>query len=148
MNETRFASTTRGAHAGVTLIELLITIVIVGTLAAIALPSYRAYQQRAHRTEAKSALLRLQADQERYYLNNNQYATNPAVLQSFTDDKSENGVYTLSITSADPAQAYTAKAVPTSGGGTDGVDMTDDSHCAEFTITSDGVRGATNSDCW
>lgn len=138
----------RTPQYGVTLIELMIVIVIIATLAAIAFPSYRAYQQRAHRTEAKSALLQVQADQERFYLENNQYTTDPTDLRSFDDNLSENGVYTLSITSSNLAQGYTATAEPTSGGGENGVDMSDDTECAQFSITSEGARDATSDGCW
>src|SRR5690606_3943886 len=97
--------------------------------------SYRAYTLRAHRTEAKAALLKLQANQERWYLQNNTYTDDPEAL-GFAGDRSENGVYTLAIT-ADPdglAAGYVATATPTSGGGTNGVSMTNDAECASFSI--------------
>src|SRR5690606_32671312 len=85
--------------AGVTLIELMIAVVVISILAMIAVPSYRQYTQRAHRTEAKTALLQLQSNQERWYLQNNTYTADPASL-GFSANRSENGVYTLSITAA------------------------------------------------
>lgn len=138
--------------AGITLIELMIVVVIVAILGLIAMPSYRQYTIRAHRTEAKSALLTLRANQERWYLQHQTYSGDPAVL-GFPGGTSENGVYELSIT-ADPAgltNGYTAKATPRAGGGTNGADMTDDTECAEFSISSDGIRSASpnpNDRCW
>ncbi len=70
--------TLRRHHRGVTLVELLIVIVIIAILGLIAVPSYRQYSMRAQRTEAKTALLRLAANQERFYLQNNTY-TNDTV---------------------------------------------------------------------
>lgn len=141
------APNSRGRQSGVTLIELMIVVVIIGILASVAYPSYRAYVQRTHRTEAKSALLQLQADQERYYLEENTYASSVTDLQSFDAAKSENGIYDLSISGAD-ANGYTATATPASGGGDNGVDMTDDTECASFSITADGRKSATSDKCW
>ena len=44
---------------GITLIELVIVIIIVGLLAAIAIPGYRQFVLRSHRAEAKTALMNL-----------------------------------------------------------------------------------------
>ncbi len=138
--------------AGITLIELMIVVVVVAILGLIAVPSYRKYMIRAHRTEAKSALLRLQTNQERWYLQHNTYTDDPEVL-GFPGGLSENGVYRLSIEPAASGLAfgYVAKARPRPEGGANGVKMTDDDECAEFSITSDGLRRAAPdpmSRCW
>ena len=76
----------RGPHPrvrlqrGVTLIELLITVAIVAIIAAVAIPSYNNYVLRAHRTEAKSALLSMAAAEERFYSTNNAYTNDPSKL--------------------------------------------------------------------
>ena len=49
----------RKKMAGITLLELMVVVVIVGILAAIAYPNYRDYVARAKRNEAKSALLQI-----------------------------------------------------------------------------------------
>jgi type IV pilus assembly protein PilE len=137
--------------AGVTLIELMIVVVIVAILGVIAVPSYREYMKRTHRTEAKSALLQIQTNQERWYLQNNSYTDNLANL-GFDTDFTENDVYALSITTdAGLTQDYLAIATPTAGGGSNGVKMTDDVECTLFSIDSRGVRDAnpdTNGRCW
>jgi type IV pilus assembly protein PilE len=135
--------------AGVTLLELMVVVVVIGTLSAIAIPSYRGYSMRAQRTEAKSALLQLAANQERFYLQNNTYTTDLTAL-GFIGGKTENGVYTLAVGAASPT-TFTASATPTTGGGANGVDQTKDTDCATFTIDAQGRTAATPDpagNCW
>lgn len=142
----------RGLNAGqrgVTLVEVMIVVVIAGILAAVALPGYRQYTIRAQRTEAKTALLQLATNQARFYLQNNTYSNNLAAL-GFPGGTSNQGVYTLAVPLAN-AVTFQATAVPTPGGGVNGVDMSTDGECALFSINSQGVRAA-NPDptnrCW
>jgi type IV pilus assembly protein PilE len=138
--------------SGVTLIELMAVVIVLGTLAVIAMPSYRQFTIRSQRTEAKTALLQLATNQERFYLQNNRYGTIAELAAANFPTASENNVYTLTLATTNGWQRdYTATAAPTAGGGTNGVDMTVDADCATFTITSQGVRDAApdpNSNCW
>src|SRR4051812_30759889 len=58
---------------GFTLIEVMITVVIVGILAAIALPSYSVYIQRGKIVDATSKLGDLRTDMERFFMDNRTY---------------------------------------------------------------------------
>ena len=60
---------------GITLLELMIVVVIVGILTAIAYPNYREFAARAKRTEAMALLLEIATNQERFYLQYNRYGT-------------------------------------------------------------------------
>lgn len=131
---------------GVTLIELVIVVSIIGILAAIAVPSYRQYVLRANRAEAKSALLNLAAAQEKFYLQNNTYATNSLLSTAAPAGlglpaTTEKGYYTLSIANGANAAGFSATA--TAAGG-----QAVDSSCATFTIDQTGTRSATSTDCW
>ena len=133
----------RSKMQGVTLIELMVVVLVVGILASIAVPSYRAYLLRSHRVEATAALLNLAAAQEKFYLQNNTYTTkledappDGLGLQAVT----ANDFYDIAIDSADAAGF---QATATAKGG-----QADDSHCAEFTIDQTGTRTATSTDCW
>jgi type IV pilus assembly protein PilE len=140
---------------GITLLELMVVVAIVGILATIAIPTYRQYLLRSQRSEAKIALLQLQTAQEKFYLQNNQYTTNltgasPAGLG--LSALTETGKYDLTVAVAadangNPNQTFTATAAPAAGGG-----QTDDTHCASFTIDERGTRGVSGTDpperCW
>jgi type IV pilus assembly protein PilE len=130
--------------AGFTLTELLVTVAIVATIAAVAVPSYRQYVLRANRTDATAALLRLAGNQERFYLQNNTYASNdlmddpqPAGLGI---DGTERGLYALEIDSEDLLAGYTATATAVAG-----ESQASDEDCASFSITAQGLRSATDS---
>ena len=70
---------------GVTLIELIIVVAIIGILAMIAVPSYLGQQKRAARTEAYSNLQNLRLLEEQFFAENGAYtasAANVAAIQA------------------------------------------------------------------
>lgn len=95
---------------GVTLLELMIITVIIGILASIAYPNYREFVARAKRNEAKSALLQVAQNQERFYLQNNTYTLDMTQL-GFTNDPfiTDTESYSVRVTTAD-ANDFTAVA--------------------------------------
>lgn len=130
---------------GFTLVELMAVVVIAALLTMVAVPSYRQYVQRSHRTEAKAALLRAAANQERYYLVHKEYTDDMRALGFGTADDAptENGRYTLS---ADIEDGQTFEIVATVAAG-----MLDDTDCETFSIDSEGLRGASpdpDERCW
>jgi len=139
---------------GYTLIEMLVVVTIIGLLTAVAVPSYRQYVLRAKRADATTALLRLAAMQERFYIQNNAYASNAEMAAAppagLGMSGTERGYYTLSISSANLTTGYTATATVDAGG-----EQHDDSECVTFSITESGQRsaatggGADNTErCW
>jgi type IV pilus assembly protein PilE len=137
---------------GLTLIELMVALVIAATLAALAVPGFRAQLLRAHRIEAMEALLTLASAQERFHLDHGRYATRLAT----TDEPglalaatTATARYRLSIREADGV-SYTALAQPAAGRGQEA-----DARCAEFEITASGRRSArdaagrdSSAECW
>ena len=67
---------------GFTLIELLIVVVIIGILAAIAIPKFSATREKAYYAAMKSDLKNLASQQEIYYADNYSY-TNSATALAF-----------------------------------------------------------------
>lgn len=71
---------------GVTLIELLVALAIIGVLAAIALPSYQAYVTRVAVGDAQACLMEALDRAERFYTRNNRY---PAAIGSLYGGEEE-----------------------------------------------------------
>ena len=65
----------RRASRGLTLIELMVALTIVGILAGIAYPNYRDYVIRGHLADASTGLSTLRAQMERHFQDNRSYAT-------------------------------------------------------------------------
>jgi type IV pilus assembly protein PilE len=102
-------------NKGITLMELLVVILIVGILAAVAIPSYTGYLQRARRSDAKTCLEQMRASQEMRRAEKGGYSTSIAELQTTWGAQSACGEYTLVLNSAS-ATSFTGQAQPTAGG--------------------------------
>jgi type IV pilus assembly protein PilA len=74
---------------GFTLIELLVVILIIGILAAIAIPSFLNQKDKANDAAAKSYVRNMQTAQETYFTDNNSYANSVATLVGVESSLSE-----------------------------------------------------------
>ncbi|MEM1173652.1 MAG: type IV pilin protein [Pseudomonadota bacterium] len=133
----------RRVMRGITLLELMIVVVIVGIMSSLAYPQYLNYRDRANRTEAKSALLNLVIDQERFYLNASTFTNDLTDLgySAATDWPTRSGTYLVNVTAAD-ASNFTATATYQGTGA-------EKDRCLTFTITADGAEtSAPDTNCW
>ncbi|MGH8239813.1 MAG: type IV pilin protein [Steroidobacteraceae bacterium] len=137
----------RAGSRGVTLLELMAVVLILGILTTISVSSYRGYLLRTNRTDARMQLLRVQAAQEKYFLQNNRYAdtgelsTAPAAGGLGIPAATPGGHY--AITLARPTTTtYTATATAVGG------QTSDKAACQVLTINETGDRTPTASDCW
>jgi type IV pilus assembly protein PilE len=139
----------RAYSRGTNLIELMIVVGIAGLLLLISTSAYQQYAQRAHRTEATSALTQLAARQESFRNVHHTYTDDLDALGFPGGCGDQDCVYTLSFTVTPDTRTFTARAEPTPGGGTNGVNQTRDEDCAWFTIDARGVTAAgPGSKCW
>jgi type IV pilus assembly protein PilE len=131
---------------GFTLIETMIVVAIIGTLFAIALPSYSNYVLRGHRADAQSMLIDIGARQERFLSQSNTYTTeiSAAAGLNLGSNTSSEGYYNMTVTACPAGTLATCYLVTaTALGG-----QTKDTDCLIITYDSRGVRSGTTPDCW
>ena len=132
------------SEKGVTLIELLIAVAIVGILAAVAYPSYTQHVKKSARTEAITALVDAANKQEQFFVDNHDYTATLSNLGLSTT--TETGLYTLSVVAVANSREFTITATPASG-----VPLTD-SECKSLVINELSVKTSTGSadskECW
>jgi len=136
MTPARIMSFTKG----VTLIELLIVVAVMGILVSTAVPSYKGYMLRVHRTEAIRLLLQASMCQQRVRASEGHYDTNRCLPTI------ESQRYQLSYDPPDTQGAsFLVMATPK------GVQRSDT--CGSLTMDQNGNRGISEADsvvvkCW
>ena len=149
--------------------ELLITVTIIGILAAVAMPAYTKQIQKNNRAQAKARMTQAVQLLERFYSDNNSYyvdvsggnlVVNTAgstaagfarlmnvpsgtTVYSGTNNESTSQ-YTVTLVTASQ-NSFTVTATPR-------LQQVGDTRCANLTLTNTGVKGisgtAAVTDCW
>jgi type IV pilus assembly protein PilE len=145
----------RGAARGFTLIELLIVVAVIGILAVIAYPSYNDSVLKGRRTQARTALLELMQQEERYMTQRNAYldfttsatgvvtqATTtlptPLPMKNYSGDNSTSPLYWISASACSGSsvnECIQLTAKPTKA----------DAAVGDLSLTSTGVKGCSGA---
>jgi len=130
---------------GFTLVELMITVAILAILAAVAIPAYSNYVNRAKQSDAIIGLKAAQMAEEQFFSENNAYSSTIDILPGFSDDTVDNsymkGEYTLAVVSASGG-SFSIEAAWNDGKGIDDRWTISNTNIEPvFDTSKDGIKG-------
>lgn len=137
---------------GFTLIEIMVTVAIVGILAAIAYPSYIEQVRKSRRADAKTALVTAAQTMERFFTEKNSYAAATAGDAAGStisdhapaDHAHADRTYNIAL---NPAPSATGFTITATRAGLQAGDTT----CGDYALTNTGVKSVTVgtvASCW
>lgn len=147
---------------GFSLTELMVTVSIVGVLAAFAVPTYQSHATKSRRADAQSALIGLGNAMERYFTVNNTYSGvtlgSSGIFASQAPIDGSSKYYNLTVTgsavcvdvSASSATAYCVTATPITGSAqaSDGVLSLSSTGARGWDRNGDGDTADSGENCW
>ena len=126
---------------GFSLIELMIAVVIVGILAAIAIPMYSDYVTRSRRADGQATLMQVAQELERCYTQFSKYKDDSCSVVSSSgtvNETSDQGFYLVTANNLNES-SFTLAATPQNK-------QANDTDCATLTLNHLGIE--LPADCW
>lgn len=139
-------------NRGLTLVEVMVVVAIVGLLVTIGIPTYQDSVRKARRADGRAALLEMAGLQERFYARNGTYTTtvDADTGLGYGGTTSPEGFYNLSAAACSGGTIGTCYILSATATG----NQASDTGCAVLTLDSRTSRrgvdsgGNAASDCW
>ena len=152
----------RRTQTGFTLLELMITIAVIGILAAIAYPTYTEQVAKGRRAECRSAAMQTMQQQERYFSQYNTYVlatagASGAAVRTFSGDRVASSACTVASTQCEaPSGGGTPPEIATCVEVQTNLQRPDPRRISMIFIDSQGRKGCTingartltDPNCW
>lgn len=142
-------------HKGFTLMEMLITVVIMGVLAAVAIPQYMASVNKSNRSEAKAELAEVSQRLQRCYTSFGRYNSPNCAVKTDLEANAgagittRSGYYNISLMPGMTATTYQLLATVNAG-----TSQENDKACTKLLVDQLGGKtaldnnGAASTNCW
>ncbi len=130
--------------AGLTLIELLCVISIIGILAAISYPMFAEQAAKGRRASARALMYEVLQHEERFYTENNTYTTDLTALGLPSPLQTDQGTHSVTLAIGPTGDLTTSVSIT-------GTAIVPDTHCTSLTLTSANAQSGTGSQpavCW
>ena len=136
--------TTPKFETGLTLIELLTVVGIVGILAAVAYPLYFEQAAKGRRTEARALLYEVLQHEERFYTENNAYTGDLTALGYVAALETDHNTHSIALAVGPTGSLATSVQIT-------GTAIVPDDKCVTLSLTSTHAQTATGTQpaiCW
>ena len=134
----------RNHEAGITLIELLTVVTIIGILAAISYPMFSEQSAKGRRASARALIYEVLQHEERFYTENNTYTTDLTQLGLPDPLQTDQGTHGVTLAVGPTGNLTTSVSIT-------GTAIVSDAKCTSLTLTSANAQSGTGSQptvCW
>jgi len=131
-------------HRGFTLVEVMITVVVVAILSSIGYATYTAQIAKSRRAAARALVMDVMQHEERFYTENSTYTTDLTAMGYGATLYTDRNTHSISLAAGASGAIATSVAVTATA-------VTSDPKCTAMTLTSANAQSGTGSQptvCW